>query len=128
MMQTLGIGADITECGRIARMLEQHRKSFTCRVFTERENDYCVGKQEISHYAGRWAAKEAIFKALDTGWLKGTSWRDIEILNAPNGKPYVVLSGGMAEIAQKKKIKEVQISISHCKSHAVAFAVAFGEG
>ncbi|MDR1385890.1 MAG: holo-ACP synthase [Planctomycetaceae bacterium] len=126
-MRIIGVGTDIIECERIARMLERHRESFTSRVFTERENDYCAGKQEVSHYAGRWAAKEAVFKSLDAAWFKGMSWRDIEILNAPNGKPYVVLACGMAEFAQSKKLKEIQISISHCKSHAVAFAVAVSE-
>ena len=125
-MRILGIGTDITECERIARMLERHPESFAGRVFTDAENAYCSrGKrQSAEHYTGRWAAKEAVLKALGTGWSSGITWRDIEILNEPSGKPYVRLTGAAAEIAREKGINEIQISISHCVSHAVAFAVA----
>ena len=109
-------------------MLQRHPESFTERVFTDAENAYCSqGKrQSTEHYTGRWAAKEAILKALGTGWSSGITWRDIEILNEPGGKPFVRLTGAAAEIARNKGISEIQISISHCTSHAVAFAVAIG--
>jgi len=126
-MQIFGIGTDITECDRIARMLERHPETFVRRVFTTAEIAYCSqGKQSVQHYTGRWAAKEAILKALGTGWASGITWRDVEILNEPSGKPYVKLTGGAAQIAKEKKIAGVQISISHCTTHAVAFAVAVG--
>ncbi|MCL2622911.1 MAG: holo-ACP synthase [Planctomycetaceae bacterium] len=127
-MRILGIGTDITECDRIARMLERHPESFAERVFTDAENDYCSrGKrQSAEHYTGRWAAKEAVLKALGTGWSSGITWRDIEILNEPSGQPFVRLTGAAAEIAREKGIAEIQVSISHCASHAVAFAVAVG--
>ena len=125
-MRIIGIGTDITECKRIARMLARHPESFTERVFTDAENAYCSrGKrQSAEHYTGRWAAKEAILKALGTGWSSGITWRDIEILNEPGGKPFVQLTGAAAEIARVKGITEIQVSISHCVSHAVAFAIA----
>ena len=127
-MRILGIGTDITECERIARMIERHPDSFVRRVFTDAEIAYCSrGKrQSAEHYTGRWAAKEAILKALGTGWSSGITWRDIEILNEPGGKPFVKLTGAAAEIARDQGISEIQISISHCMSHAVAFAVAIG--
>ena len=127
-MRIIGIGTDITECERISRMLERHPESFTERVFTDAENAYCSrGKrQSTEHYTGRWAAKEAVLKALGTGWSSGITWRDIEILNEPGGKPVVRLSGAAAEIAREIGVTEIQISISHCVSHAVAFAVAVG--
>jgi holo-[acyl-carrier protein] synthase len=128
-MRIIGIGTDITECERIARMLERHPESFVERVFTDAENAYCSrGKrQSVEHYTGRWAAKEAVLKALGTGWSSGITWRDVEILNEPGGKPFVRLTGAAAEIAHEKGIAEIQISISHCVSHAVAFAVAIGQ-
>ena len=125
-MQITGIGSDITECKRIVQMLERHPNSFVERVFTDAEISYCTrGKrQSAEHFTGRWAAKEAVLKALGTGWSLGITWRDIEILNEPSGKPFVHLTGVAAEIAREKSITEIQISISHCVSHAVAFAVA----
>jgi holo-[acyl-carrier-protein] synthase len=129
MARILGIGTDITECERIARMLERHPETFAERVFTDAENAYCSrgNRQSTEHYTGRWAAKEAILKALGTGWSGKIAWRDIEILNEPGGKPLVTLTGAAAEVARDKGITEIQISISHCVSHAVAFAVAVGE-
>ena len=128
-MRVIGIGTDITECERIARMLKRHPESFTERVFTDAENAYCSrGKrQSVEHYSGRWAAKEAILKAIGTGWAAGITWRDVEILNEPGGKPFVHLIGTAADIVRAKGITEIQISISHCTCHAVAFAVALGE-
>ena len=127
-MRIIGIGTDITECDRINRMIRRHTETFVQRVFTDAEIAYCSrGKrQSAEHYTGRWAAKEAILKALGTGWSSGITWRDIEILNEPGGKPYVHLTGAAAEIAREQGITEIQISISHCVSHAVAFAVAVG--
>jgi len=128
-MRILGIGTDITECERIRRMLERHPESFTKRVFTVAENAYCSrGKrQSVEHYTGRWAAKEAILKALGTGWSGKITWHDVEILNEPGGKPCVNLTGAASEVAKNQGITEIQISISHCASHAVAFAIAMGE-
>src|SRR5258708_4545995 len=89
-MNVLGIGTDIIECLRIAHMIERHGELFINRVYTPLEIRYCHSrKQATQHFAGRWAAKEAILKALGTGWRKGISWRDIEIRNDPGGKPVV---------------------------------------
>ena len=79
------------------------------------------------HFAGRWAAKEAVLKALGTGWRKGISWRDIEVLNGTGGRPTVTLQGGTREIAERMGILCVLVSISHCRSHATAYAVALDE-
>jgi holo-[acyl-carrier-protein] synthase len=78
----VGIGTDIIECDRIGGMLQKHGDEFLQRVFTPREIAYC-GDRKMSqlHYAGRWAAKEAILKVLGTGWAKGIQWTDVEIVN-----------------------------------------------
>ncbi len=127
-MDIIGIGTDITECLRIARMIERHGELFLERVYTPEEIRYCQNrKQATQHFTGRWAAKEAILKALGTGWIKGISWRDAEILNEPSGKPIAVLHGGARQQAKRLGIDEVQVSISHCRTHATAFAVATGK-
>ena len=79
------------------------------------------------HFAGRWAAKEAVLKALGTGWRRGISWRDIEIRNAPGGRPQTLLQGGALDVAERLGIECVLVSISHCRSHATAYAVALDE-
>jgi holo-[acyl-carrier protein] synthase len=75
------------------------------------------------HYAGRWAAKEAILKVLGTGWAKGIQWTDVQIVNLASGAPSVVLANRAQEIATGLGIREVQVSISHCKEYATAFAI-----
>ena len=123
-MRIIGIGTDIIECLRIARMIERHGELFINRVFTPHEITYCrERKQATQHYAGRWAAKEAVLKAVGTGWRKGISWRDIEVQNLTGGKPIITLRGGARKVSAELGIDEMQISISHCRSHAVAFAV-----
>lgn len=127
-MKVLGIGTDITECLRIARMIERHGEIFLERVYTPAEIAYCHSrKQAVQHFTGRWAAKEAVLKALGTGWIKGISWLDVEIANRPGGQPQVILRDGAKRVAEDRGIKEVLISISHCRSHATAFAIAIGD-
>ena len=124
-MNVLGIGTDITECLRIAQMIERHGELFVGRVYTPAEIEYCrARKMATQHFAGRWAAKEAVLKALGTGWRRGISWRDVEILNGAGGRPQAFLKGGTQEIAEKMGINGILVSISHCRSHATAFAVA----
>lgn len=127
-MDVLGIGTDITECLRIAQMIERHGELFVDRVYTPEEIRYCrQRKQATQHFTGRWAAKEAVLKAIGTGWRQGISWRDIEIQNEPGGRPTICLRGGAKEAAQQRGIAEVLVSISHCRTHATAFAVALGK-
>lgn len=128
MSQIIGLGTDITECLRIARMIEHHAEMFIDRVYTTREARYCRSrKQSTESFTGRWCAKEAILKALGTGWRSGISWRDMEILNDPAGRPTVELSGGALEVAEELGIAEILITISHCHTHATATAIAVGE-
>jgi len=126
-MDVLGIGTDITECLRIARMIERHGELFISRVYTTEETRYCQSrKAAIQHFTGRWAAKEAILKAVGTGWRRGISWLDMEVLNDVAGKPCVTISGGLREAAQKAGIDEMLVTISHCRTHATAYALALG--
>ena len=127
MPDIIGIGTDITECLRIARMIERHGELFINRVYTSEEIKYCQSrKQTTQHFAGRWAAKEAILKALGTGWRRGISWRDIEVRNEPGGKPIVAVRGGAKDVVEQLGISEIHVTISHCRSHATATAIAVG--
>lgn len=110
-----GIGTDIIEVDRIAKAVERWGDQFLDHVYTRDEINYCLKhKYAAQNFAGRFAAKEAVIKALgDTANLE---WRDIRINNAANGKPVCVID--------KKKVKaDIQISISHTKTYAIAFAV-----
>ena len=128
MAHIIGIGTDIIECLRIAQMIERHGELFINRVYTQHEIQYCQSrKMATQHFAGRWAAKEAILKAIGTGWRRGISWRDVEVLNAEGGQPAATLHAGALEAAEQLGIEEVLISISHCCSHATAYAVAQGD-
>lgn len=121
----LSIGTDIVEIVRIAQMIDRHGELFLHRVYTIHEITYCSSRRSCTqHYAGRWAAKEAVLKALGTGWSRGIRWTDIEVTNAPSGSPSVSLYNQAAEIANRSKIANILITISHCRSHAVAYATA----
>jgi len=127
-MNVLGIGTDIVECLRIAQMIERHGEQFIGRVYTDHEIEYCrARKAATQHYAGRWAAKEAVIKALGTGWRRGLGWRDIEIRNSPSGKPVVALRGAVCDLIEQLGIREILVSISHCRTHATAYAMALGQ-
>jgi holo-[acyl-carrier protein] synthase len=109
-------------------MIERHGERFVSRVFTPHEIEYCATRRAATqHYAGRWAAKEAIMKALGTGWVRGVNWTDIEILHEPGGKPSTAFRGGMSDLVASLGVTDVLLSISHCRSHAVAFATAILE-
>jgi len=126
-MQIIGIGTDIIECDRIAQMLARHGERFTNHVFTDEEFRYCSGKKIAEqHFAGRWAAKEAVLKALGTGWAAGITWTDAEVVIQAGGKPTIRLHRGAAQKAAELGIAEVLISISHCKAYATATAIAVG--
>jgi holo-[acyl-carrier protein] synthase len=124
-MEIVGIGTDIVECLRIGRMIEQHGELFLNRVYTEREVRYCQSrKRAVEHFAGRWAAKEAVLKCLGSGWRKGLCWTDMEVRNDPSGKPAIFLCGAAKESAQHLRITDILLSISHCRAYATAYAVA----
>ena len=123
----IGIGTDIIECVRIAKMIEKHGEVFLQRVFTQREILYCSSRKAATqHYAGRWAAKEAVLKVLGTGWAKGIQWTDVEVVNEIGGRPYIELDGQAKVISQQQGIHQIMISISHCRSYAIAYATAVG--
>ena len=127
MANIVGIGTDIIECLRIARMIERYGETFLRRVYTAGEINYCqTRKQATQHFAARWAAKEAVLKALGTGWRPGIAWHDIEIRTDSKGLPTVAMRGGAREAVEQAGITQVLVSISHCRTHATAYATALG--
>ena len=127
-MKIIGIGTDITECNRIENMIDKHRDHFLRHVFTEQEIAYSsTKKRSAEHFAGRWAAKEAMLKAIGTGWISGITWKDVEIRNEPGGKPSIELSGGAKKIADELGVMEIHLSISHCSTHAIAQVIAVSD-
>lgn len=117
----LGIGNDIVEVARIKAVFSRYPRRFLDRIFTSYEQDYCLKRKEPAlHLAGRFAAKEAIVKALGTGFSQGLSWLDIEIRNDLQGKPAVFFSLFAKELFGDLKL---HISISHCHQYATAFAI-----
>lgn len=128
-MDIVGIGTDIVECVRIRQMIDRHGELFLARVFTEREVRYCQrSKNATEHFAGRWAAKEAVLKCLGTGWSKGLCWTDIEVANDPDGRPRVRLYAATRDFARQLLITEILLSISHCREYATAYALAVNKG
>ena len=127
-MAIVGIGTDIVECLRIANMIERHGELFLKRVFTSSEIEYCSSRKSATqHYAGRWAAKEAVLKTLGTGLSGGITFLDMEIRNDDAGRPVLALGGVAREVFEQLGARRVMISISHCRSFATAIAIAEDE-
>src|SRR5260221_4815862 len=121
-MNILGSGTDITECRGIGQMIERHGELFITRVYTPQEIQYCQSrKQATQHFAGRWAAKEAVLKAVGTGWRRGISWRDVEIRNQLGGKPIVALFRGVRDVAEELGIGPILIRICPRRSHGTPY-------
>ncbi len=119
-------GTDIIEIDRIKRLIEEEKDAALSKIFTEKEREYCECKHAVKfqHYAVRFAAKEAIFKAISNKLANkfDISWTDVEILNDINGRPEINF------IDKKPKgVKNIEISLSHCKAYAVANVVAVWE-
>ena len=116
-------GTDIIEIERIKQTMEDMEDAFKERVFTESEIKYCESrkKQKYQHYAARFAAKEAVFKAISPNLSDkyAITWKDIEIIDDKEGKPYVHLYG-----LDESIFESIDISISHCREYAVAYVVA----
>ena len=115
------IGTDIEEIERVREVVERWGDKFLRRVFTDDEIAYCNGLAEkYGSMAARFAAKEAVIKALGLGKGHGLCWKDIEIVNNKNGKPSVKLYGNARKLAKEEK---VLISLSHARKYVVAMAV-----
>jgi holo-[acyl-carrier protein] synthase len=124
----ISLGVDIVEVARIRKAVEDSRfgRRFRDRVFTTHEIQYCEKKQRgrYESYAGRFAAKEAVMKALGRGWGGKVRWLDIEVARARSGKPGILLHNNTAQLAEELGIRNWLLSISHTREHGVAYVIA----
>ena len=127
----ISTGVDLAEVGRIQAALEHPRtgRRFRERVFTAKEIAYCEKKRrgKYESYAGRFAAKEAVMKALGRGWGAKVRWLDIEVARARSGKPDIHLHDKTAELAKELGIRRWALSITHTKDHGLAYVIAESE-
>jgi holo-[acyl-carrier protein] synthase len=117
-------GVDIVELDRIESVLKRFGKRFLDRIYTTSEQEYCRGR--VPNLAGRFAAKEAVMKALGTG-IRGVGWKEIEVVRQRGKPPSIRLHGRAAKRAEMLGIKELALSISHSRDYAVASVVGMAE-
>jgi holo-[acyl-carrier protein] synthase len=118
-------GTDIVKISRIRDSIDRIGEDFINRIYTEEERIYCESKKitKYQSYAARFAAKEAVYKAMSPNKESEVSWRDIEILKEENGKPYINLHGKLKDLAVKNNVMKIEISLSHDEDYAVANAI-----
>jgi holo-[acyl-carrier protein] synthase len=120
----LGMGSDLAEVHRIQQSVERYGARFLERVYTETERSYSMRKKNYAErLAGRFAAKEAGMKAIGTGWRRGVTWKDFEVVNEPSGKPTLKLSGAAARIAEQMGVRSIALSITHTTAMAMAVVI-----
>jgi holo-[acyl-carrier protein] synthase len=120
------VGIDLAEIKRIKKAIERYGDRFLGRIFTPWEIQYCLSKiNPASSFAGRFAVKEAVFKAIGTGFAEGVKWTSVEVVNDRRGQPTVRLGRGIVNHIGQKKIV---ISLSHTREYAVASAVLISDG
>jgi holo-[acyl-carrier protein] synthase len=123
----IGVGLDVVQPERVARLLGCHGARFERLVYTERELADCAGRADrVAALAGRVAAKEAFLKALGTGWASGLSLRQVEVVRANGGPPELALSGAAAEVARRRGVTRAHLSLSHEPGFAAAVVILEG--
>lgn len=127
-MPVIGIGTDIVKVSRIKRLLEKHGERFVQRILHQNELEiFHQRKTSKSYLAKRFAAKEALAKALGTGIAKGISFEEIEVINNEEGKPELILHGTASEIAKQIGVEKLFISLSDEKKYAIAYVILEGK-
>ncbi len=118
-------GTDIIKVSRVKDSIEKIGETFLKRVYTDEEIEYCESRRMCKYqsYAARFAAKEAIYKAISPKANNEVSWKDAEVCRMENGKPYVKLKGDFKKIATEDKIKNIDLSLSHDDEYAIACVV-----
>jgi holo-[acyl-carrier protein] synthase len=120
----LGIGSDLAQVERIRKSIAQYGDRFLNRVYTERERAYASSKANpAERYAARFAAKEAGMKAIGTGWRRGITWKDFEVVNETSGQPTLRLSGVALEMSATMGVEHISISLTHTAETAFAVVI-----
>jgi holo-[acyl-carrier protein] synthase len=127
-MRIFGIGIDVVEVARIGSAIARHGDVFLDKVFTSDERKYCDSRKvPVIHYAARFAAKEAVSKALGTGIGGNAGLHDLEVVHDSNGAPKIRLSGAANGFAKQNGITDIQISLTHAEHYAAANAIAIAD-
>ena len=123
-MKIVGIGLDLVKITRIRSLMERWQDRFLQRLYTEEERRYCLKRASpYASLAGRFAAKEAVLKALGTGWTDGIRWVAIQVLNDKNGKPVATVTGRAETLLREAGVTGILVSLSHDADYAIAEAV-----
>ena len=123
-MRIVGIGLDLVKIERIRALADRWQERFLERLYTEAERRYCFERASpYASLAGRFAAKEAVVKAIGTGWSAGISWQDIQVLNDGSGKPVAQVQGRAGAMLQEAGVTDIHISLSHDADYAIAQVV-----
>ncbi len=124
-MSVFGVGTQIVECARVAKLIDRHGEVFLLKVFTPREVGYGRERTRTTEtFAAIWAAKEAVFRALGSRWRKGVDWRDVEIVFEPGVEPLVKFAGQTKDLADSRGVRQVHIALAYTRNFATATAVA----
>lgn len=124
----IGVGTDIVEIDRVKLAVERSGSRFLERVYTSAEIAFCEARRDrYACYAARFAAKEAVLKAIGSG-LTGCRWVEVEVSRSQGWPPEVLLHGAAAALADERGIGSFHLTLSHSRNYAVAFAVAAGQG
>ena len=120
----VGMGTDLIEVDRIRQSVDRYGDKFLRRLYTEKESAYAMSKRNFAErLAGRFAVKEAGMKAIGTGWRRGVTWRDFEVINEPSGRPTLRLTGAAGRIAQELGARRISVSITHTAAMAIAVVI-----
>jgi holo-[acyl-carrier protein] synthase len=123
----IGIGVDVVEIDRFRNIMERLKDRFIFRVFTTGEQQFCHSHRDpVPHYAARFAAKEALFKALGTGWARGVTWLDVEVQRERQDAPAMILHGEAQKLSASRGTQRVHLSLSHSEHWAVATVILEG--
>jgi holo-[acyl-carrier protein] synthase len=127
-MSIVGIGLDLVNIARVEAMARRWQDRFLERVYTEDERRSSFGRPSpYASLAGRFAAKEAMLKALGTGWSGGVSWQDIQVLNEMGGRPVATVQGRTGILAQQAGVTRIHVSLSHDGDYAIAEVILTNE-
>ena len=127
-MKIIGIGLDLVRVDRVRTAAERWKDRFINRVFTETERRYCFERSSpYASLAARFAVKEAVLKALGTGWSQGIRWVDIEVRNDSSGRPSAKIGGRTEQLLRERGATSIHISLSHDGDYAVGEAVLMAD-
>ncbi len=123
-MPIIGLGTDLARVERFRKFVTNNKTALLGRLFTLGEREYAFSRKDPApHFAARFAAKESCLKAIGTGWRDGISWHDMEVVPDKLGRPDLILSGRVAEIAGEKGVEMVHLSYSHDGDYATATVI-----